>query len=265
MKISFTILIVLFAFSGFSKEWLILDDNLEVRFNDKTALISVKDKRSNKTWQQLELTNNIRIEKTVQNGKKLRVNFSGEYNLEVSIALTESSALEFELIAEEKLPFEKLSSPPAFQTPDKNHYLVFTDGEGFLLRADDTEYGIGRQIMHSMRGLSMPWMGVTDTDFKTGYMAVVETPDDCEIWVKSYNRLISFEPLWISQKGNFGYNRKISYHFFNEGGYVAQCKTYRDYVWAKNEVPPTLKEKQKRFPAIEKMIGAVHIYLWDEA
>ena len=116
-----------------------------------------------------------------------------------------------------------------------------------------------------MRGLSMPWMGVTDTDFKTGYMAIVETPDDCEIWVKRYNGLISFEPLWISQKGNFGYNRKITYHFFNEGGYVAQCKTYRDYVWAQNEVPPTLIEKQKRFPAIEKMIGAVHIYLWDEA
>lgn len=248
-----------------AKTWIITDSLLELHFNDETALLKIIDKRCKKVWEQTELKEKFTIAKTIQNGNSLHVVFIGDYPLEVVFSLTGSASLEVELKANKDVPFEKLTYPPPFKTPDKNHYLLFTDGEGFLLRADDTEYGIGRQIMHSMRGLSMPWMGVTDFDFKTGYMAVVDTPDDSEIWVKRYDDLISFEPIWISQKEKFGYNRKIIYHFFDEGGYVAQCKKYRDYVWAKLTVPPTLREKQKRFPALEKMAGAVHIYVWDDA
>jgi hypothetical protein len=262
----FLILILLTTLSSVhGKIWIITDSLLEVHFNDETALVKVIDKRNKKVWEQTELDGKFTIAKTIQNGNSLHVVFIGEYPLEVIFSLTGTASLEVELKASKDIPFEKLAYPPAFKTPDKNHYLLFTDGEGFLLRADDTEYGIGRQIMHSMRGLSMPWMGVTDFDFKTGYMAIVDTPDDSEIWVKRYGGLISFEPLWISQKDKFGYNRKISYHFFDEGGYVAQCKKYRDYVWAKQPVPPTLREKQKRFPALEKMAGSVHIYVWDDA
>ncbi|MDZ7605440.1 MAG: hypothetical protein U5K79_07580 [Cyclobacteriaceae bacterium] len=62
----------------------------------------------------------------------------------------------------------------------------------------------------------------------------------------------------------FGYERKVTYHFFDKGGYVAQAKTYRDYIWKKNNVI-SLKVKGKRFPAMDKMMGAVHIYVWDKA
>ncbi len=267
LQLSVFLFIIFFAIQKTidAKVWIISNSNLEVRFNDETALLSVTDKRCNKTWEQVELIKKWTSAKTTQTKNLLTISLSGEFPLEVILKLTESSALEVELIADAIAPFEKLSFPPAFQTPDENHYLLFTDGEGFLLKADDTEYGIGRQIMHSMRGLSMPWMGITDSNFETGYMAIVDTPDDSEIWVKRYDGLISFEPLWVSQKGKFGYNRKLTYHFFSEGGYVAQCKKYREYIWSKNDVPITLAEKQKRFPAIEKMIGAMHIYLWDDA
>lgn len=265
-KISLLTIILVMALSPIhAKTWIITDSILEVHFNDETASLKVIDKRCKKIWEQTEVKEKFAVAKTIQDGNSLHVVFTGEYPLEVTFSLTGSASLEVELKAGKDIPFDKLAYPPAFKTPDKNHYLLFTDGEGFLLRADDKEYGIGRQIMHSMRGLSMPWMGVTDFDFKTGYMAIVDTPDDSEIWVKRYDDLVSFEPLWISQKEKFGYNRKITYHFFDEGGYVAQCKKYRDYVWAKLPAPPTLREKQKRFPALEKMTGAVHIYVWDDA
>ncbi len=260
-----SVFIFCFVFIGSSKIRTLSDKNLDIRFNDQTALLKVTDIRGNKTWEQLELKDRLTVEQTTQEGNTINVKLSGNYNLDVIFTLTSESALEVEIRADKKLQFDKLTYPAAFQTPDKDHYVVFTDGEGFLLRADDTGYGIGRQIMHSMRGLSMPWIGITDADFKTGYVAIVDTPDDSEIWVKRYNGLISFKPLWISQKDKFGYNRKITYHFLSEGGYVAQCKKYRNYVMAKNSVPLTLTEKQKRFPAIEKMIGAVHIYVWDDA
>ncbi|MBW6537566.1 MAG: hypothetical protein K0B11_21335 [Mariniphaga sp.] len=247
LQLAVFLFIIFFVFQKTidAKVWIISDSNLEVRFNDETALLSVTDKRCNKTWEQVELIKKWTSAKTTQTKNLLTISLSGEFPLEVILKLTESSALEVELIADAKAPFEKLSFPPAFQTPDENHYLLFTDGEGFLLKADDTEYGIGRQIMHSMRGLSMPWMGITDSKFETGYMAILDTPDDSEIWVKRYDGLISFEPLWISQKGKFGYDRKITYHFFSEGGYVAQCKKYREYIWSKNEVPFTLTENKR--------------------
>lgn len=265
-KLNVLILVVALSVTAIqAKVWVISDSTLMVQFNDETALLKITDKRCNKTWGQTELNENLKVATTVQDGNTLHVVFTGDYPLEVDFSLIGSSSLQVELKAEKEVVLEKLSYPAAFATPGKDHYLVFTDGEGFLLHADDAEYGIGRQIMHSMRGLSMPWMGVTDSAFKTGYSVVVDTPDDCEIWVKRYNGLISFEPLWISQKGHFGYNRKLIYNFFDEGGYVAQCKKYRQYVWSKLPVPPTLREKQKRFPALEKMAGAVHVYVWDDA
>lgn len=248
-----------------AKSWELSDANLRIVFNDETALLSVEDLRCLKIWRQSALTENLNVEKVAQKGSELHVEMTGEFPLNVIYRLTPASALEVELTAGENMDFEKLVYPPAFKTPDKNHFLLFTDGEGFLLKADDQEYGIGRQIMHSMRGLSMPWMGITDADFQTGYMAILDTPDDSEMWVKRYNGLISFEPLWISQKGKFGYTRKIIYHFFDKGGYVAQCKKYRNYVWEKNPEPFMLRDKQERFPAIEKMIGAPHIYVWNDA
>lgn len=261
------ILIILLAisFSANSKIWVLSNYSLDVSFNDETALFSITDKRCRKIWEQTDLVNKFKVNKTERIDNALKISLESEFPFIVYARLISESALEIEIQSDSRLTLNEFTFPTALQTPNENHYVLFTDGEGFLLKADDREYGIGRQIMHSMRGLSMPWMGVTDDKFQSGYMAILNTPDDCEMNVKRTNGLISFEPVWLSQKSKFGYNRKITYYFFDKGGYVAQCKKYREYIWAQQEIPPTLLEKQKRFPAIEKMIGAMHIYLWDDA
>jgi hypothetical protein len=63
--------------------------------------------------------------------------------------------------------------------------------------------------MYSMTGLSMPWMGMIGTDFSSGYMFILETPDDSEIKVRRIDGLISFEPVWLSTKDEFGYARNL--------------------------------------------------------
>ncbi len=52
-RITILFLILLFtqAKSG-AKTWTLSDKNLEISFNDETALLSVTDKRCNKIWQQ---------------------------------------------------------------------------------------------------------------------------------------------------------------------------------------------------------------------
>ncbi|MDR6562304.1 MULTISPECIES: glycoside hydrolase [unclassified Arcicella] len=261
--ILFLITLVVLPAVAYCKVWKMTNPSLEVQFNDKTSLLTVIDKRCQKVWQQTALKDQFTVVKTTQKDNSIFVTLSGKYPLELVFTLDETASLTIDIKASEKMLFEDLSFPSAFQTPNSNHYLLYTDGEGFLLPVTDTEYPLGRNKMYSMSGLSMPWMGITDNLFETGYMAILNTPDDGEINVKKENGLITFEPVWLSSKNTFGYNRKVTYHFFDKGGYVAQCKKYRENVWANNSAKITLKEKQKEFPAIEKMMGGVHLYLWD--
>jgi hypothetical protein len=264
-KYCLIVLIAMLSVSGYSKVWKLADNKLEINFNDQNAVISVTDKRCLKTWSQESLDNTISVDKTVQNGNSLKVNFTGKHSFEATIALTANSTLEFIISANEKMPFDELHFPSSFITPDLNHYLLETDGEGMLLPVNDKEYPLGNGITYFCGGgLSMAWMGMTDTNFETGYMAILETPYDAALRTKRVNGLVTFSPVWLPSMKEFGYTRKVTYHFFDKGGYVAQAKTYRNYIWEKNKVI-SLKAKQKRFPAMDKMIGGVHIYVWDKA
>lgn len=258
-------LLSLINLNASAKTWTISDANLEIIFNDETAILSVADKRCMKTWEQVPLKENYTVGKITQKGNELTIYLRGEFPFKTVFGLTEESALEVELIADNDLSFKELAFPAAFLTPNKDHYLLETDGEGMLLPVDDKGYPLGNgRTFYCGGGLSMAWMGVVDADFKTGYMAILDTPFDAALRTFREDGLITFSPVWLSSMEKFGYNRKVTYHFFNTGGYVAQAKKYREYIWEKNEVI-TLKENQKLTPAIEKMIGAVHVYVWDKA
>jgi hypothetical protein len=264
------IVVFLFLFLGFTqnifpKIWTLSNQTLKVDFNDKTALFTVFDKRCKKTWQPLPLKEKFAVENIVQQGNKLNLKLSGKYNLDVEVVLNDESALEFIISGDKSLAIEDFEFPSAFKTPGKNHFILMTDGEGLLLQSDDKEYPMSNgATYYTGGGLAMAWMGVVDPKFETGYMAILETPYDAGLRTRREDGLVTFSPLWLPSMQKFGYSRKVSYHFFDKGGYVAQAKTYRKYIWEKNQVI-SLKEKQKRFPALEKMLGGVHIYVWDKA
>ena len=261
----FITLSCLLSTAGFAKIWTINNAYIAAGFNDQTGLLTVHDKRCNKQWQQLAGGQLFTVSQTKQTGNTITASFSGKYSFDASFTLTAAPALEITVTANAKMPVEELDFPSPFAAPNKNHYLLYTDGGGFLLPADDTEYPVGNgRTYFCGGGISMGWMGMTDTAFKTGYMAILETPFDAALRTKRANGLVTFSPVWLASKGQFGYTRKVTYHFFDKGGYVAQCKKYREYVWPKNKVI-TLKENEKKTPALAKMIGAVHLYVWDNA
>lgn len=265
-RISLFLLLVIFTVHyGYSKVWTLSDRNLEVRFDDQTSLLSVTDKRCNKVWDQTALQDQFTVKKINQKDNSLKVILNGKYALEVDFKLNAKSALEVSINADADMAVENFTFPSAFTAPDKHHYLLLTDSEGLLLPVDDQQYPTGYSRPFSCGGgLSMAWMGMTDRQFTTGYMAILDTPYDATMHTKRQNGLVCFEPLWMPSLEKFGYTRKVTYHFFDKGGYVAQAKLYREFIWKKNQVI-TLKDKQKRFPAMEKMIGAVHLYVWDKA
>lgn len=265
LQLTFLCIAVFFSLNTNAKIWTISDSKIDVCFDDQTALLSVTDKRCNKVWEQLPIDKKFKINGVSQANNLLSLKLYCNANFNATIELTANSNLVFGLSTESKKPFENCIFPSAFITPNKNHYILETDGEGMLLPADDNEYPLGNgRTFYCGGGLSMAWMGVTDFQFETGYMAILETPFDAALETYKNNNLITFRTVWNASMGEFGYERKVRFVFFEKGGYVAQCKKYREYIWEKNNVI-TIKENQRKFPAIKKMIGAVHIYVWDNA
>ncbi|WP_036719481.1 glycoside hydrolase [Paenibacillus harenae] len=246
-------------------QWTLSNEYLEVVFNSENNRLVVTDKRCLKTWEQMPLGEGQRISRVTQSGNSLCLDMHAPFPLQVIIELTADAELSYTITADLDASFEKLAFPAAFVTPDRNHYLLQTDSEGLLLPVDDNFYPLEEQpIFFCGGGAAMAWIGITDSSMETGYMAIFETPYDAAISLHREQELITFAPVWLSSMGKFGYERKIRYVFFDKGGYIAQCKKYRSYIWPKNNVL-TLRENQERFPAIEKVLGAVHIYIWDKA
>lgn len=245
--------------------WLIENDCLEAEYSEVDGRIRVRDRRADKSWE-FNSEQEERIGQEVfRTERGIRIRRKGKFPLEVTLELDGPAELLFTLSAPADCNMEQLAWPPAVKTPDSGHYLVQTDGEGLLLPADDTGYVLGiRPVYFCGGGPAMAWMGVVDKEMEAGYMAIFETPYDLAIQTERRDGLLTFSPVWLAEKGRFGYERKIRYIFFPRGGYVAQCKRYRDYIWPRNGIE-SLLEKQKRFPALEKLSGAVHIYVWDQA
>jgi len=247
-----------------AKAWVLQNSYLKVTFNEQSKALFVFDKRSSKTWQQFPFSANFLLKDIVQKKNSLELTIDGQFNFQAIITLTDSAELVFSIQADSSQTIHELNFPAAFKS-DPADFIVLTDGEGILLPTTDKTYPVGNGITYYCGGgLSMSWMGVTDKNYSTGYMLLLETPYDAAIRTKRVNEQITFEPVWLSSKEKFGYNRKLRYIFFDKGGYVAQCKRYRNYIWPVNKVI-TLKEHAKKIPSIDKMIGGVHIYVWDNA
>ncbi|MDZ4808741.1 MAG: glycoside hydrolase [Bacteroidota bacterium] len=248
----------------FAKEWVMEDVNLKISFNDQSLILKVLDKRCKKIWEQYSLKGNLQLQKVSQKNNSIVLNFTGKYSFDTELTLSQQSELEIIVSANASMPMNELAFPAAFKSPAE-HFLVLTDSEGMILPVEDKEYPLGNGITYYCGGgLSMAWMGVTDKDFTTGYMAILETPFDAALRPNREKGAVTFQPVWLASKEQFAYSRKVTYIFFDKGGYVAQCKRYRNYIWPKNKVV-SLKDNAKKIPAIDKMVGGVHIYVWDNA
>jgi hypothetical protein len=94
-------------------------------------------------------------------------------------------------------------------------------------------------------------------------MTILQTPDDAEVRLDRTGRLGWVAPVWDSQRGQFGYTRQAKYIFLADGGHVAIAKRYRQDAMARGLLK-TFAQKRVERPDIDKLIGAVNIWCWDE-
>ncbi|MBE0535328.1 MAG: hypothetical protein IH624_06615, partial [Phycisphaerae bacterium] len=138
--------------------------------------------------------------------------------------------------------------------------LIVPMNEGIAYPVDDASIGSMSLVGYGGHGICMAFWGMTDG--KAGQMAIIETTDDMRIRMDRVDGLLGIGAEWEGQKGRFGYERRLRYVFFDEGGHVAMCKRYRRHAQEKG-VFKTLAEKRRANPHVDLLIGAVNVWCWD--
>lgn len=244
-----------------SKALVLRTDDIVVSFDKSTALLSVKDLRTSHVWKQAGAEFTVK-EAKIADGC-IEASLAGVVPLDVKIC-AQGASVKVKINSSSQEAFEEFTYPAPFKTDSKDFYILETDGEGMLLPVTDTTYKHGEGMTYFCGGgLAMPWKGVVDKSFQAGYQLVLNTPFDARIedFVQEDN-LMSFKTVWMSSLGKLSYERELTLNFFDKGGYVAQCKKYREYVWDKQDIIP-LTEHAAKNPAVNKMLGAVQTYTWD--
>ncbi len=257
MKVLLSLWLALAATAG-AATLSLTNQFLVLTLDTNTATLSVLDQRSRQTWQQQPVNKNITTQSArVKDGLQLdcRDNKSG-LSFHCAIQL-DADRPEFTvtLRADGKLP-SSLAFPHPFVTATGT-WLVVPMNEGISYPVDDDAIQPMRLIAYGGHGICMAFWGVTDGE--RGQMSIIETPDDAAIQINRFNGLLYIAPLWEAQKGQFGYERRLRYVFFDRGGHVAMCKRYRCAVPLR-----TLAQKRQANPHVDLLIGAVNIWCWDK-
>ena len=236
--------------------------SLSVMLRTADATLSVFDRRTRKTWNQQPFREQLVIRTARVSGRQIEWTWiHADTGLEgrATLALDgESPECLVTLSAEGELA-RPLVFPHPF-TAESGAYLVVPMNEGLSYPVDDATIGPMHLVAYGGHGICMAFWGVTDGG--AGQMAIIETPDDAAIRIVRADGCLAIAPEWQSQRGRFGYERRLRYVFLDQGGHVAMCKRYRAYA-AKIGLLKTLETKRSENPDVDLLIGAVNVWCWE--
>lgn len=240
---------------------------LAVSLDVASALLSVRDKRNGKAWQQVALGEGLLVRKGAKlegaTGVRLELlDVQSGLSVDATLAASPSAPeLTVELKGQGKLPSPlKFPQPIA---PEPGAFLAIPLNEGILYPVDDQSVKPLRLVGYGGHGICMAWFGLTDAQFKSGVMAIVETPDDMSIqMLRDKEGRLTVQPIWEASRGEFAYPRRIRYVFFTDGGYVAQAKRYREYAKSVG-LFKTLRQKLAENPNVGLLMAAVNVWNWE--
>jgi len=246
------------------REISVRNKSLSVTFHTSDGTLSVLDRRAEKTWNQRPFRDELVI-KSARKASDSQIEWNWDRKisgLQGTATLTLDGELPecvVTLSADGKLA-QSLSFPHPF-TAEPPAYLVVPMNEGISYPVDDASIQPMSLVAYGGHGICMAFWGVTDGT--AGQMAIIETPDDAAIRIARVDGRLVIAPEWQSQKGRFGYERRLRYIFLDRGGHVAMCKRYRAYA-QKVGLFKTLDAKRRENPNVDLLIGAVNVWCWEK-
>ena len=162
----------------------------------------------------------------------------------------------------------KAAYPPPFYATGGTDFAVVCEDEGTLYSTAETDRKLDRFRYESGpmgRARSMPWAGVTDGKFSTGMMMLVDTP-----FYAVQKMVVCDTPdgrralpgiEWHEDRHKTFTQRSLRFHLFTQGGYVAMAKRFRSELIADGKFQ-TLVEKARKVPRVEKLRGAMDMWIF---
>ena len=238
------------------------NQTLVVVVNTADATIGVLDRRTGRRWRQRPVEAGAIVTDAHSRGGAIDLDlWHVPSGLELKAALELDRALpEFTLKVDGD---GELPGPLVYPCPFTSaagDRLIVPMNEGISYPVEDKSIETFRLIAYGGHGICMAFWGVTDD--RQGYCAIIETPDDAAIRLRRLDGLLAIGPEWDPQKGRFGYGRRLRYVFFDQGGYVAIAKRYREYARQTGRLK-TLAEKRQENPKVDLLVGAVNVWNWD--
>jgi hypothetical protein len=238
------------------------NNTLEVTVHTGDATFSVLDRRIGRRWDQKSLQPDLLITEAKANQDQIELDL-----LQVSTAMNLKALLELDRTRPEFTftlsALGELATPLRFPQPfttQPGDRLVIPMNEGISYPVEDKSIAPLRLVAYGGHGICMAFWGVTDD--RQGQAVIIETPDDAAIQIQRIEGRLAVAPEWDSQKGQFGYARRLRYVFFDQGGHVAIAKRYREHA-RQTGLLKTLTEKRKENPNVDLLVGAVNIWNWE--
>jgi hypothetical protein len=241
----------------------IRNKSLEITLHTADATFAVKDLRSGHTWTQRVQDSPVIVLAASATGEKLDITLLDPIGMRQLTARAALDADGSELLLSIHAAGD-MTLPLCWPSPflsSTGQLLIVPVNEGISYPTDDQSLPEMNYVLYGGHGICMPWYGTVEGD--TGWMAIIETPDDASLSIHRRDGLLQLAPEWEPQKQHFGPDRVIRYVFVKSGGYVAMAKRYRQYA-IKTGLFKTLADKRKTTPAVDLLVGAVNIWCWDE-
>lgn len=235
------------------------NDEIELTFDNASGSMRVTDLRNGLRWRQAPSPQML-VKSARKNGNALELTFLDMPTITQLSGRIVLDGHEVEVSISGEGPISGSIQWPSPITTGAGTYLVVPMNEGIAYRVDDQTIRPMRLIAYGEHGICMAFFGATDG--KAGYQAILETPDDASISIQREGKYLCIAPQWDPQKGQVGYERKIRYIFFEQGGHVAMCKRYRAYAQSIGLLK-TFEAKRRERPNIDRLIGAVNVWCWD--
>ena len=234
---------------------------LDVTLDTADGTLAVVDRRSGRRWTQRPESPTVVLgARSVADGLEVDLLEPSEL-LHVKATLRlDAQRPEIALELTAAGPMRQFLSYPHPWTTGADSLLILPVNEGISYPAGDATIDPTTFHLYGGHGLCMGWYGLTDGHGAA--MTIVETPDDARVRVFRHEGLLGLAPQWESQRGQFGPARRIRLVFFDDGGYVAMCKRYRQHA-RDIGLLRTLAEKRAANPLVDRLVGAVNVWCWD--
>ena len=248
------------------KELTLSNAAIEAVFHTADGRLTVADRRGKLRWEQLPPTAPplVLAAERKDGAITARLLDTAVWQELTLVIRCENDAPELSLKLEGRGPMPRaLAYPSGWRSPEGG-LLIMPVNEGISYPVDDRRLKEMHYILYGGHGLCMGWYGVClgARGDGPGAMTLVEDTDDAAVRVVRRDDRLHCQPYWESQKGQFGYPRRMRFVFFDRGGYVAMAKRYRQHA-RQIGLLKTLAEKRRENPNVDLLVGAVNVWCWD--